>query len=200
MALPQTPINTIPAGLTDFFGIRSSGANPQALTDQLVNTLDLLQWYAGESQYAQYVSVGDGSTNTGIHVILDSEYLAGNRLPIDAAGGVEIPQNEVWVVNSFNIDLTFDATAPGDPVHAIPAFGKGTPFPNVRLWTRPFFSSGAIQFTAAGRKRMVACTEAPFVVNGSLPLRPIWFLTTNSGVVADTFSAVISIDVTRCRR
>jgi len=98
----NTPINRLPQGLLDFLGIRSGGRNPQQLTEQLLPTMDLSDWY--KQNASREVQV------TATSLVADT---SAGFFSLTVAGAVfEVPNNEIWIMRRgtrVNWDLQLGA-------------------------------------------------------------------------------------------
>lgn len=99
-----TPLNRIPGGLLDFFGIKSGGWGPRTFGQELNPNLDLLRFYtdptALEISHSSSLAV---STNTGAIPIASTA-------PIDLTTGGElvVPNDEIWFLAEADINWQFD--------------------------------------------------------------------------------------------
>lgn len=81
-------IQKIPQGLLGFLQLKTGGRNPATLSDIVVPTWDLARLYLEAD--AEYVGV-NSTINAGGYTITASA-----------------PQNEAWIVTSFNVGFTTD--------------------------------------------------------------------------------------------
>lgn len=80
------PLNRIPRGLLDFFGIKSGGRNPQVLTEQLLPTYELNDWYneAAATEFQASLPLIVANTNSGFSTFT----------------GLDVPPDQVWIVRA----------------------------------------------------------------------------------------------------
>lgn len=91
------PLNKVPPGLLDFFGIKSGEWGPRELGQQLVPTLDLARWYL--DPYALEVSVLV-TANPFLATLGGLALGLTSTSPVDlvVAGTISVPQTEVWLL------------------------------------------------------------------------------------------------------
>lgn len=115
--LLTSPLNEIPQGLLDFFGIKSMGQYPQRLDTNVMPTMDLLAWYL-----ASKVDIGMASTtaplvaNTGQTTFgISSAQWTTNPGSFDFAGAgvgtTTVPDGQVWMLEHCSIRWTMSAAA-----------------------------------------------------------------------------------------
>lgn len=98
--ISSAPLNRIPGGVLDFFGIKSFGQNPQNLEAKVQPTLDMLLWYAQTNAFYMEVPTITLATTLGV---------AGGTVefpatsPTNLANGTQlvVPSNEVWFIHEF---------------------------------------------------------------------------------------------------
>lgn len=90
----NAPINRIPRGLLDFLGIRSGGRNPQQLTEQLVPTFDLRDWYL-ESQ-----TIEVNGNLAGFAATANAGFLSTTTTFPQNLGACVVPSNEAWLLRA----------------------------------------------------------------------------------------------------
>lgn len=89
----MTAIGRVPRGLLDFFRIQSQGSNPQALSETIAPTLDMVDFYAAtESGDVSICNVNVGLATGGTLIPLGA-----TSYGRDINSGV-VPQNEVWLL------------------------------------------------------------------------------------------------------
>jgi hypothetical protein len=94
--LGPPPINVLPIGLLDFFGIKNGGRYPQELVDRLQGSFDLTQWYM-EAQVENFTFSRQtffvASASAGFVPIPVTT-------PTDLADGTNlfVPSNQLWIV------------------------------------------------------------------------------------------------------
>lgn len=102
--MPWRPIQAQPAGLLGFLQLKNAGRNPEQLSETLLPTMDLVQWYL-ES---------DVRLNTGATAALASGTL-GQQLTTTTTQVV--PSNEQWILRGISIGADLVA---GDAISAAP--------------------------------------------------------------------------------
>lgn len=127
--LGDAPLNLLPKGLLDLFGIKSFGQYPQRLLQDIVPTTDLLDWY--ERTNASWVVtnsatfLADTGTNTrSITSTVPVDLVAG-------AGDLIVPANEYWLLFEVTTQLGYpnDAAAGGEAwlAYSVPQTGLFMP-------------------------------------------------------------------------
>lgn len=106
--LAQPPLNRLPRGLLDFFGIKHGEWGPRTLSSQLVPTFDLLRWYLDTNALeiaADPPALAVNSGSTGISIT--------NTSPVNLSNGVDliVPQNEYWIFLEASVQTIFSAAA-----------------------------------------------------------------------------------------
>lgn len=108
------PLNRLPKGLLDFFGIKSGAWGPRTLGAQLVPTIELIDWYT--EPYAQWFNVGTAVPAAAAPV--------GPGPAIEFAGAVSdatmqtggvciVPTDETWYMHEFTAGYSFPALENG---------------------------------------------------------------------------------------
>lgn len=86
------PVNRIPHGYLDFFGLKSLGKNPNVLLDDVRPTVDLREWYLRTNAQA---------------VRFNQQLVAGSAYPASdphiATGAQVVPAGEWWYVHSCTL-------------------------------------------------------------------------------------------------
>ena len=155
----STPIQVLPRGLTAFLQIKAGGFNPSYMRDELLPTLDLVQWYLEEN----------------------AEHLGEAALAVAAVGVTEfttlaVPAGEYWAVEEFCVSCGLGAGATaklassmimetGGPSLNVGPVEVGIATENVR--TR----MDRIRFVGPGARFFVHCqsvTGGPISVSGNL--------------------------------
>lgn len=111
---PQ-PLNRLPIGLLDLFGIKSMGRYPQLLNTDVQPTLDLLRWYT-ESQALHFSLVGTSWTvgtvplpTTTARLIWPGVTAPDSQGALPVSGGrVTVPNSEIWLVSQYSAAWEFD--------------------------------------------------------------------------------------------
>lgn len=91
------PLNKVPPGLLDFFGIKSGEWGPRELGQQLSPTMDLSRWYL--DNYALQVACVV-PTSPLVAATNGTAMGISSTTPVDliSAGGFSVPQTEVWLM------------------------------------------------------------------------------------------------------
>jgi len=98
------PITNIPLGLLQLLGLKTNGANPDALGDTVLPTLDLSPFYL--------IRLAQGS-NAGTHsVTLTSGGVNAAGFPPNR---ISVPDGELWYVHEYAVEAAVPAVA-GDTV------------------------------------------------------------------------------------
>jgi hypothetical protein len=103
------PLNTIPRGLLDFFGIKSFGQNPVHLQDRIQPTLDLLLWVAQTN--AVYLEVPTIVLATANQPGGTVDFPSTQPQNLSVGGRLVVPQNEVWFVHEFVVKAIYNNAA-----------------------------------------------------------------------------------------
>lgn len=163
---PQ-PLNRIPVGLLDLFGIKSMGQYPQSLLNQLQPVIDLLPWYtqaqATNVQLSRAPLVGNAISG-GRYTWTASTIAV---LPA-TTGEIRVPDNEIWYVSQYSVQWSFDTAgqvASLRPGYYFTGLGYTT------VWQLPSTDNALIAFTGVGTggTGMSATTIPFFLPPGSSP-------------------------------
>ena len=92
----NAPINRLLRGFLDFFDVQSFGQNPRMLGETVQPTFEMADWYADPS--ARYESFAYPVMNV-------------NADAANLAGGLQVPNDEIWFVNSLWAQALFSAGA-----------------------------------------------------------------------------------------
>lgn len=156
--LVTAPLNKLPRGLLDFFGIQSFGQNPMRLDDHLAPVVDLLRWYAqsNATQTIQVpaITVGAGSGNGGT-------FRFPATTPVDFGNGTRsiVPNDEVWFCTEFVTKAVYAVGA--DLGEFWPAL---TDFPNGQTRPQPSSTSSLASGTAAFQRVFWASMDTPIFI------------------------------------
>lgn len=161
------PITKYPRGLTSLVGLRDLGITPSALSDQLVGTLDVTQWF----------------------LLQDTEIIQSGPANITGVGSYffgpgTVPPGEAWVVHQYQVTV--------DPV--IPA-GNSLHVRAAMLWTPTGIpvTIGARVSSTAG-EYLLAMMNVPQQLILLPGARLGWFVEGMTGVgpIPATYTAIIT--------
>jgi hypothetical protein len=97
------PLNRVPAGMLDFFGIKAGGWGPRELSQLLTPQLDLTDWYTQTNALdVSFTVTGSPFGNVGSSVI---EIATTAPIDLCTGGALAVPQDEIWLV--LEADLTW---------------------------------------------------------------------------------------------
>lgn len=134
------PINVIAPGLLGFFQLKQSGKNPDELSDTVIPSLEMFDWYMQARLVDSFITIGGGASSTRTSANGVTGFVSFTTNPI------EVPQGEAWWVWNYNV--TTNALPAGDSVQFAPAIAilgaSVIPYPVANLST-------LIQGSAAGR-------------------------------------------------
>lgn len=136
--LGRPPLNRIPWGLLDLFGIKSMGRNFQHLSEDLSGTIDLLEWFT------ETVTIDYALSRNNFTALTSEGFFpwasADPALPL-VSGAVTTPADEYWLVRRYNVQWRFiNGTAAFKSCHLAPG---GTAQNNSnRIYTAPFTVAG----------------------------------------------------------
>lgn len=108
--LEHPPLNKIPPGLLDFFGVKSGAWGPRVLGQTLAPVIDLSRWYldfhALQVRAQLQTTAYAASSNAGALTVTSTT-------PVDivSAGVISVPQTEVWLLLEATIVWHFSAHA-----------------------------------------------------------------------------------------
>ena len=106
MPLIPSPINRVPRGLLDFLGIRAAGRNPQTLSEQLIPTLDLNDWYKAADQLNVLFTLTALAADTNAGLLL----IPATAPNITTLGTVKVPKDQIWIFRrGCNVRWTFSS-------------------------------------------------------------------------------------------
>lgn len=109
MSLTPPVINATPKGLLSLLGIKNGGSNPQSLAGFIQPTTELLSFYmnsvADEYGFSAPAAAGFAGALSFTNQTSGPPFPGGPSSPPGAiaAGGVFVPQNEVWVVLRWHV-------------------------------------------------------------------------------------------------
>jgi len=93
--MPYRPVQTEPAGLLSFLGIKNMGRNPDALSELLQPVLDLEDWYLrGIREPTAVLSYAAGATGIAVDTYLNT------------------PASEWWYVHDMGVNISSAVIAP----------------------------------------------------------------------------------------
>lgn len=117
-----TPLNLVPGGLLDFFGIKAGGWGPRELSQQLQGNLDLWRHYVASNSVDIDGTIAEvvGPLATG-----STDRIVTWNFPPGGAVPNPIPPGELWYFDSFTALGVMSATA----AMRIDAFGIEFPYP-----------------------------------------------------------------------
>lgn len=102
--LLTAPLNKLPRGLLDFFGIQSFGENPLKLGDAIQPNIDLFKWYVETNipfvRVPPPVVLGAASVNGGTVEFPNAPDSASTTI-------WQVPQTECWLVNEFVVKAVY---------------------------------------------------------------------------------------------
>jgi hypothetical protein len=90
-----SPLNRVPFGLLDFFGIKSGEWGPRELGQTLAPTIDLTRWYLDQYATELRFTFANFAVNTPANNL---EITATTPIDITTGGILIAPQNETWCV------------------------------------------------------------------------------------------------------
>jgi hypothetical protein len=159
-----TPLNKVPPGLLDFFGIKSGEWGPRELGQQLQPTIDLARWYL--DQYAINVVatvVGSPFGNLAPTNVELSPTTPTDISGLVVAGSLRVPQTELWLILQADVSWTLAAQAGG---RASAILASGTTLATTPSFTWPMTTSGHVTSDAAIAMRGHSTLRDPFWIQG----------------------------------
>ena len=152
--LGPPPLNLVPWGLLDFFGIKNGGRFPQTLPESLAPTMELFDWYL-QTKAQLYATVGTAvAASAGASTKNDVTTVTGG-LTI-SNGQIVVPDNEWWVLARGNIAATPSATFVG-------SFVIGMDF--IQIQREQVVQSTRATFAAAANTRQNVTTfKGPYFI------------------------------------
>lgn len=179
--LPSPPINLIPSGLLDFFGIKNGGEYPQSLSNQLQPVLEMMRWYVAAN------ALEVGSVSPAFQLLAPeattSKFITATQ-PTNICGLVTplrciVPNNEFWYIDRWSVNWTINYSATPQSIRVVPVTTPAGGAPSIRVpctfggYTTGIASAG---IHAAGHASMI----------DPILLRPGTELTLlNEGAIAD---------------
>lgn len=105
--LGDAPLNKLPQGLLDFFGIKSFGRYPQFLTDRVQPIIELWEMYS-QTNSTVITASGEFTADDGAKAVEIT-----STSPVQLSNGLEVrvPNDEVWYISRASVVWTFDALA-----------------------------------------------------------------------------------------
>lgn len=157
MADIRAPLNAIPQGLLDFFGIKSMGQNPIDLQQQIIPTLEMIDWYANfKDEYAV------SATPANI-VLPNSSGFFGITSWAPGTIPSPVPGGELWFVREFVVAATAMAAAVTN-LEIAPAYQVGA-FNGVHVL--PFSRGGPTAGNAVLKGQRAACLQPFWLPTGA---------------------------------
>lgn len=185
------PINRIPLGLLDFFGIKSMGENPQVLVPTLQPTLDMFRWFGD----LQAIDVFFAPPNIVANANPQSLAIT-NTGPVDLTDGanLSVPQNEVWFLLEGWIGWSFVGVGAAG---CNADFGFTFTGISAVSWAPPMelagFTTSSATINRSGRRSMVN----PFVLPPGYTILYSHFGI--DGLAAGSISPALRLRLARCR-
>lgn len=107
------PLNKVPQGLLDFFGVKSGEWGPRELGQLLQPVLELGPWY--QNGYALEVAAVLPAGGAFVANTPAASIALTSTTPVDlvVGGTIPVPQNEVWLVLEAAVFWTFTVPAAG---------------------------------------------------------------------------------------
>ena len=105
--LNDAPLNKLPQGLLDFFGIKSFGRYPQFLEQRVQPMIDLWQQYAETNCL---IVSGGGIIDTSVSAIAIE---ITSTTPVNLSNGtsITVPNDEAWYIPRMSIGYSFGLLA-----------------------------------------------------------------------------------------
>lgn len=187
----RPPLNLLPSGLLDFFGIKSMGRYPQYLDPDVKPTFELSEWY-GEFAVNTYnltaaaspIGTQAGGTNAGWSLS------APVALPT-SGGQIVVPDGELWLVRRYTVFWIIAAGV--DQVELIPHLQR----PQIgSVWLPGVNTRGPLVGNAGATVGNISTVEEPFFLRSGDA--PRW-MTLKSIAVGATTNLSGSIDLARLR-
>jgi hypothetical protein len=153
------PLNQIPWGLLDFFGIKNGGRFPQHLSDVLVPTFEMLDWYTSTKGQTVALTGTVIAASAGASTKNDITVASSGFQTLIVNGQIAVPDNEWWIIRRGDIALTLTNTFVG-------TIGVGMDFIGLQ---REQYVQGVIVgvATANSKQRIVAIPGPVFVAPGT---------------------------------
>lgn len=142
------PLNELPIGLLDFFGIKSMGQYPRDLGGQVLPMMDLTRWYSDQ----RAIEVRTTAVTINADVSRGSEAIAavfpiGNNASMISGGELTVPQDETWLILEAQIATSYNlaGASGGDYVLCSSIADLTTNQTGMWCWPMSFagFTSGA---------------------------------------------------------
>lgn len=161
--IETAPLNKIPGGLLDFFGIKSFGQNPQYLEARVQPTLDMLLWYAQTN--ATYFEVPTITLTVANQPGGTLEFPSSQPINYVTGGTLRVPENEVWFVHEFLVKTIYGNSGDfGEFWPAIHEYGSAITRPQPCETSAPQNMVGAAAYT---RTAWATMTRPIFVPPGA---------------------------------
>ena len=180
-----SPLNRVPPGLLDFFGIKSGEWGPRELGQTLLPTFELGRWYLDANALEVACSFAAGGILAADAPVGGIAFTATvPPLNLITGGQIVVPQNETWIVLEASTTLDFSAVASqfGDAQW----YSRGLPLP---MRVQGFTTSDA-----ALARRYTATLERPF---WSRPGDPLAVFSNGIEVAASTVALQARLRVVR---
>lgn len=149
-----SPLNRVPAGLLEFFGIKSGEWGPRELGQTLVPVMDLSRWYLDAASLEVSISFAAGGIFAA-DVPVGNIAMTGSAPAVPdliAAGVITVPQTETWLI--LECAATLDFTAVAGQYGDAQWYSRGIPM--------PMRQAGFQTSDAALARRFTATLERPF--------------------------------------
>lgn len=179
--LLTSPLNKIPEGLLDFFGIKSMGQYPQRLGDSVAPTMDLLRWYADQRATEVRWNFSNFVADFNAANVQIQSTSPVNLSDLVTAGALQVPQGEVWLILEADIFWSFTTAGTCDANYNSGELNTVGPQP----WSMPLqgFTTGVAGVTRSGGRVL----DHPFWVNSGHTIRAaVHGITFAAGVVSMT--------------
>ena len=92
-----TPVNRIPPGLLEYFGIKTGEWGPRELGQQLLPTLDLARWYLDSSAQQLQATIGGNPWGADTNATV-ADVTGTDPVDVTTGGVLRVPQTETWLI------------------------------------------------------------------------------------------------------
>lgn len=193
--LLTSPIGFVPAGLLDFFQLKSMGENPQTLGQQIAPIMDIFRWYADTRAQGFVVSATNPAFPYAANISAQGISITATT-PTNLSNGTNliVPATEVWIVLECTCTVGFTATAGqygSFSMRHSEQLGNGATF----IW--PMLPQGFFSGDAAVARSGRLVLERPIIIPGD---STILLNTDGINVAASNITPTVSMRLLRLQR